>query len=306
MSMQNSIPTKPAKPTRKDWISYVLLIITWGSGFAFSKVAVSEIAPSVLIAGRVWIGAALLYAWVRFRGHQLPPLFPRPDIRWAWFVLVGASGAAIPFFLNAWAMQSLDSGLTAIILATMPLGTAFLTHYTIPGDQMTRYKISGLVLGIVGIILLVGPGALQDIGAVHSLAQLAVLTAAMLYAINAVLIHFMPETPPSVAATGMMITSGIMVLPFAVIDGWHSQIPSFAAMFSVFALGVGATGFATILYMQTIRSAGPSFLATANYFVPPFAVFVGAIFLGEVPSVLAMIALCVILLGLYFERKNLS
>jgi drug/metabolite transporter (DMT)-like permease len=306
MSDPLAISPKPRQPTRGDWIRYVVLIMTWGSAFSLSKIAVAEMPPTVLTAGRIWVGIFLLYGWMRFCGHQLPKLFPKPDIRWLWFVPIGATGAALPFILNAWALQSLDSGLTSILLATMPLSVAFLTHFTIPGDRMNGYKIGGLLLGLGGIVILMGPDSLRNLGGTTSLAQLAVLASAMLYAVNAVLIHFMPETSPSVSATGMLIIGGLIMLPFAVHDGLHMQMPPLFSLAAVFFLGFGATGFGSILYMQTIRSAGPTFMATSNYFVPPFAVFVGVLFLNEQPGLLAFVALAIISLGLFLERKGLK
>lgn len=295
---------KNLQPTRADWLRYVLLILLWSSAFGMTKAAVAELSPAIVSVFRIWIAIGLLYGWMIYRKHKLPPLFPRPDVRWLWFLPVGLTGAALPFLLNAWAMQSLDSGLVSILLATMPLSVAFLAHFTIAGDRMSFNKIAGLLLGLCGVVLLIGPSVLNGLGGPTASAQLIVLLSAMLYASNSVIIHFMPETPPSVAATGMLLVGGVCLLPFAIIDGFDAQMPSVSAMISIIALGLGATGIGSIMYMQTLRSAGPSFLATANYFVPPLAVFIGMLFLKEQPSALAFIALGVIFIGIVLERKQ--
>ncbi len=292
------------QPGRGDWIRYVVLVCLWGSAFSLSKIAIAELSPTIVAAVRIWVAIGLLYGWMIFRKHKLPQIWPRPDARWLWFLPVGITGSALPFLLNAWAMQSLDSGLVAILLATMPLSVALLTHFTIPGDQLSLGKVGGLVLGLFGIILLIGPAALHDLGGPTAIAQFAVLLSAATYAVNSVLVHFMPETPPSVAATGMLLIGGIALAPFALIDASHTPMPSLGTMVAVVALALGATGLGSILYMQTVRSAGPSFIATSNYFVPPFAVFVGVLFLGEKLSVLAFAALAIIFLGILLERKK--
>ncbi len=291
-------------PNRADWLRYCALVAMWGSAFALSKISVAEMSPAIVATGRIWVAVALLYGWMIYRKHRLPRLLPKPDVRWLWFLPVGLSGSALPFLLNAYALQVLDSGLVSILLATMPLFVAALTHFTIPEDRMTLGKIAGLLLGLFGIVLLVGPTLLQDLGGPFALAQIVVLLTAGLYALNSVLIHFMPETPPSVSATGMLLVGALVLTPFAIIDAVHSPMPSLGSLISLLFLGLAATGIGSIFYMQTIRSAGPSFLATSNYFVPPFAVFVGVLFLGESLSTMAVTALMVIFLGIIIERRN--
>ncbi|VAV87460.1 Permease of the drug/metabolite transporter (DMT) superfamily [hydrothermal vent metagenome] len=304
MSISDKPPTTPNKPKRADWLRYVILVMLWGSAFALSKVAVAELPPTIVAAARIWIAVGLIFAWMIYRKHKLPMLWPKPDARWLWFVPIGLTGAALPFLLNAWALQSLDPGLVSILLATMPLSVAFLAHFTIANDKMTARKILGLVLGLVGVVLLVGPGFLSGLGGVTVIAQLVVLFSAVLYAINSVLIHFMPETPPSVSSTMMLLVGGLVLLPFAIIDVLHTDMPSLSVLVAVFLLGLGATGIGSILYMQTIRSAGPSFMVTSNYFVSPFAIFTGALFFGEKLGGLAYLALLIIFLGLFLERKK--
>jgi len=304
MSELQNKPKNNTRPSRADWVRYAVLILLWSSAFGMTKAAVAELSPIIVSAVRIWIAIGLLYGWMLYRKHKLPLLFPKPDVRWYWFLAVGLTGSAVPFVLNAIAMQSLDSGLVSILLATMPLSVAFMTHFTIPGDHMTPGKIIGLMLGLLGVVVLIGPSALQGLGGPTTLAQLIVLISAVTYGFNSVLVHFMPETPPSVAAAGMLLVGGIALAPLAIVDGMHAEMPSMVAMVSIIVLGLGATGFGSILYMQTLRSAGPTFLATANYFVPPIAVFIGVIFLNETPSVLAFIALAIIFLGIVLERRN--
>lgn len=298
-------PSNPHRPNRGDWLRYVLLIVFWGSAFSMNRVAVTELPPSVVALARLVIGVIVLWAWMQFRGHKMPPLLPRPDIRWLWFIPVGATGAALPFILVSWSVTRIESGLVGILLATMPLGVAFLSHFFIKGGRLTWYRVAGLVLGLAGVVILLGPQSLLHMGEQPPLAQFAILAAAFCYALNAVLIHFMPDTHPSAMATGMMLIAAIMQAPLAVTDLAHvTAMPSITVWMCLIALGLICTGLASILYTQVVKSAGPNFIASANYFMPPFAVFVGMIFLHESFQVTAFIALAVILLGLYLERKS--
>ncbi|PCJ83507.1 MAG: hypothetical protein COA57_11025, partial [Flavobacteriales bacterium] len=204
--------------------------------FTLTKVAVVELSPAIVTALRIWIAIGLLYGWMVYRKHKLPPLLPKPDVRWLWLLPVGLTGSSLPFLLNAWALQSLDAGLVSILLATMPLSVAFLAHFTIAGDRMTFAKISGLLLGLFGVVLLIGPSALSGLGGPTTIAQFVILGCAMMFAVNSVLIHFMPETPPSVAATGMLLVGGLSLLPFAIYDGFQAQMPSFGVITAILVL----------------------------------------------------------------------
>lgn len=306
-SMSDPFDANPVqhKPTRADWLRYVALIVFWGSAFSLTKVSVEELPPSVVVFARLSIGVAILWLWMLFRGQRMPALLPRPDIRWLWFIPVGATGAGLPFLLISYSVQTVDSGLVGILLATMPLGVAFLSHFFVKGGQLTWYRIAGLVLGLAGVIIIMGPESLLHMGSEPPLAQLAILGAAFCYALNAILIHFMPETHSSVMATGMMLIAAIMQAPFAFADMAHvAAMPSMTVWACLIALGLISTGLASILYTQVVKSAGPNFIASANYFMPPFAVIVGMVFLHERFQVTAFVALAVILLGLYLERKS--
>lgn len=293
------------KPTRTDWLRYVALIVFWGSAFSMTKVAVVQLPPSLVVFARLSIGVAVLWAWMLIRGHKMPALLPHPDIRWLWFIPVGATGAGLPFLLISYSVQTVDSGLVGILLATMPLGVAFLSHFFVRGGQLTWYRIAGLVLGLLGVVILMGPQSLLHMGSEPPLAQLAILGAAFCYALNAILIHFMPETHTSVMATGMMLIAAIIQAPFALTDLAHvTTMPDGTVWACLIALGLVCTGLAGILYTQVVKSAGPNFIASANYFMPPFAVIVGMVFLHERFQVTAFVALGVILLGLYLERKS--
>lgn len=293
------------KPSRTDWLRYVALIVFWGSAFSMTKVAVVELPPGVVVFARLAIGVVVLWAWMRFRGQSMPSLLPRPDIRWLWFIPVGATGAGLPFLLISCSVQTVDSGLVGILLATMPLGVAFLSHFFIKGGHLTWNRIAGLVLGLLGVVILMGPESLLHMGSEPPLAQLAVLGAAFCYALNAILIHFMPETHSSVMATGMMLIAAIIQAPFAFAYMAHVAVmPSMTVWMNLVALGLVSTGLASILYTQVVKSAGPNFIASANYFMPPFAVIVGMVFLHERFQATAFVALAVILLGLFLERKS--
>lgn len=280
----------------------MLLVLTllWGSAYAFIKHAVISFSPAALIFVRISVAAILLTGWAYARGHRLPPL---NDKRWLWFAALGLFGNALPFFLISWGQQTIDSALTGILIATMPLTTIALAHIFVPGEQMNARRLAGFLLGFAGVVVLLGPVALRGLGGTGLLAQLGVLGAAICYGINAVLARLLPDTPPSLSGAGMLIMAALLALPFGVWDMVHMETAPASAWMSVLWLAIGPTAFASALLMQIARTAGPSFLATVNYMTPIAALATGLL-IGETIGWNALLALTIILGGVWLARKK--
>tara|TARA_R110002051_G_scaffold114257_1_gene186862 strand:- start:44563 stop:45423 length:861 start_codon:yes stop_codon:yes gene_type:complete len=280
----------------------MLLVLTllWGSAYAFIKHAVISFSPAALIFVRIGVAAILLTGWTYARGHRLPPL---NDKRWLWFGALGLFGNALPFFLISWGQQTIDSALTGILIATMPLTTIALAHIFVPGEQMNARRLAGFLLGFAGVVVLLGPVALRGLGGTGLFAQLGVLGAAVCYGINAVLARLLPDTPPSLSGAGMLIMAALLALPFGVWDMAQMEPAPASAWMSVLWLAIGPTAFATVLLMQIARTAGPSFLATVNYLTPIAAVVTGLL-IGETIGWNALLALTIILGGVWLARKK--
>ena len=108
-----------------DWLRLLFVAVLWGTAFILLKIAVTEIPPTTLVMGRLWIGAIALLVWMMLRGQKLPPILPKPDKRWFWFALLGFTGATAPFALVSWGQQSLDSALVGILMGLFVTNNTF-------------------------------------------------------------------------------------------------------------------------------------------------------------------------------------
>ncbi len=302
---ETSKPDTPSHHRLIDWVCMLVMILLWGTAFALLKISVTEIPPTTVVMGRLWVGALMLLIWVRIRGRSMPRLWGPMDVHWKWFALLGATGATIPFALISWGQQSMDSAMTGIFMATMPLATIALAHVFVPGEQMSLRKFAGFMLGFVGVVILMGPEILFHLGGETFVAQIAVISGALFYAVQAILARNMPPISPSVSAAGLLLCAAIFITPFGIFDAVGMSMPSTGALVSLLALGLGATGLGGILMMMVIRDAGPSFLALSNYLMPMVAVGVGMM-IGENLGLNVWVALLVILLGLALAglRRN--
>ena len=293
-------PAHPHLPSLRDWAALILLTVLWGTAFAFIKFGVQTIPPAALIFVRIGLAALLLTGWTLLRGHRLPAL---TDRRWLWFAGLGFFGNTLPFFLVSWGQQHIDSALAGILVATMPLATVAMAHVFVPGEHLTVRRLAGVVTGFAGVVLLLGPAALTDLGGADVWAQLGVVAAAVCYGINAILARLIPPTSPSVSGAGMLICGTFFALPLglASLAGTTGIEPT--AWLAVIWLAAGPTALASVVLMQVAGTAGPNFLAIANYLTPIAAMVTGLV-IGETIGWNAVAALAVILTGVWLARKK--
>ena len=278
------------------------LAAMWGSAYMFMKIGVATVAPATLVASRLVLAAAVLYAVMRARGLRLPP----PGRRWLPLVALAVLGNCLPFYLITWGQQFIDSALAGILISIMPLATMLLAHFFVAGDRMTPPRVAGFATGFAGIVVLMGPAALAGFAgsAVTALAQLAVLGGALCYAGNSVLARRTITADFLVASTAVLVAASALMVPVAlVLDHGRSMTPGAASMAAIFWLGTGPTALATLLYFQLIAAAGPTFMAIVNYLSPVVAVLAGVLLLGEHPDTTAIGGLVLILLGIALSRR---
>jgi drug/metabolite transporter (DMT)-like permease len=259
------------------------------------------VPPTTVVAGRVAIAAISLRVTLSAVRRKLPP---RGRI-WLHFLTMALVGNAVPFFLITWGQQRIDSGLAGILMAVMPLTTLVLAHFFVAGERMTGRRSLGFTLGFVGLVVLMGPDALRELGGGASdvARQAAVLCGALCYAANTIIARRLPETHPLVASAAVMLLASIVMVPAALLVAapW-SLAPRPQSVVSVVWLGVVSTAAATIVYFSLIASAGPTFLSMMNYLIPLVALGAGVAILDEEPTWWALVALVLILAGVALSQ----
>ncbi|MGA0023132.1 MAG: DMT family transporter [Burkholderiales bacterium] len=289
--------------TLNDWLLLLALAAMWGSSFMFNRIAVADLPPLTVVAGRVGVAALVLTIIVYATGRRLPP----PGRIWAPFVLIAVIGNALPFYLITWGQQVVESALAGILMAGMPLATLVLAHFLIAGEHLTRQRAAGFATGFAGIVVLMGPAALAGVGGdvLRIVSQLAVFGGALCYALQSVLTRLIIKGDVMVAAAATLIVASIIVLPVALwMDRPWQLAPGAGSLAAVAWLGVMPTALATILYFQLIRSAGPSFMSLVNYLSPSVAVFLGVALMAEHPHANAYLGLALILSGIALSQRR--
>lgn len=282
------------RPRALDFAILLVLACAWGSAFVFIKIAVDTIPPFTLVASRVVLGALVLTAVAYMKGHRLP----RDMAVWRLLLVIGFFGSGLPFVLVSWGETRIDSALAAIVVSATPLFTVILAHFFAAADKMTGAKVAGVALGFIGVVLLVGPDALQGLGG-ELLGQLAVVGAAFCYALTNIIAARAADLPLTISAAGSLIGAAVWIVPLSlVIDKPWALEPSTDSVLAALWLALVSSTLGTMLFFRLLRTTSPSFVSLNNYIIPALGVLFGAAMLSEEISVRAIIALGFILSGI--------
>jgi drug/metabolite transporter (DMT)-like permease len=274
----------------------LLLIVAgiWGASYLFIKVAVDEIEPTAMMDLRLVLAALVLVPFLMLR---LGPARAVSEIRAAGMgaFILGIANMAVPFTLIAWGEKHIDSGIAAIANASVPIFVALLAVRFRPSERVRGMRLAGVLLGLVGVGVLAG---LHPEGGWWAIAgTLAVVVASLSYAVsNLYTQHRFPATSPLVITAASSVAAALVLLPFALVQ-LPDELPSWKALASVAALGIGGTAIALIFFYRMVIAYGASRASLVTYLLPPFALVYGVVFLDEGVTLNAALGLVLILAG---------
>ena len=278
----------------KSAIMLGILAAVWGGSFFFAEIALREVPPMTIALHRVFWALPVLALIVIIKGYTIPS---SPKILGAYLVM-GALNNAIPFSLIFWGQTQIDSGLASILNATTAMFAAVIAGLLLKDEPLTRNKIVGAALGLAGVAFIMGPTALRSFNP-SNLAQLAILGATLSYAFAGVWGKTtLSGQPPLMNALGMVAGSSLLMIPIVLLtDGVPSFDLSKTVWSALLGLSILSTVLAYILYFAILRRAGAANLLLVTLLIPPFAVSLGVVFLGERMGVEAWIGFIVIAVG---------
>jgi drug/metabolite transporter (DMT)-like permease len=256
----------------------LLLASVWGASYLFIKVAVDEIAPAPMMAVRTLLAAAVLLGYV---GWRLGRSRAARELRAAWrhCLVLGLFNAALPFWLIAWGEQHIDSGLAAVVQASVPIFNALLVLRFLPHERLSATRAFGLAAGLAGVAVVTGihpeGGGMAVLGALAVVASSLAYASAGVYGQRAV-----SGTAGPVLAAGSMLTAGLILLPVALVQ-LPDAVPSLEATASVLALALLGTALAQLVLFRMLALHGSARLSLVTYLMPGFALVYGALILDE-------------------------
>lgn len=263
----------------------LLLSALWGASFLFMRIATPALGAFPTAFFRVFLGAlglmailAILRARWHFNGKFKATL------------AIGMINSGIPFAMFCIAAQYLPAGYSAMLNASTPLmgvviGAAFFQ------ERLTRDRLIGVALGVLGVGVLVGTGPVAISGGLW-LGAIACLVAAACYGLGGFVVRrWVAERgglDSRLIALGSQFGATLLLAPFML--GQVALAPTslvwddIGVWWAMLALGVACTSFAYLLYFRLVEDLGPIRPLTVTMLVPLFGVLWGALFLDETIS----------------------
>ena len=281
--------------TAYEWGLVFALSVIWGGAFFFGEVALVELPPLTVVLGRVGFAALILLVIVRLSGHKMP---------WSWrawraFAIMGLLNNFIPFSLIVWGQIHLTGGVASIFNATTPFFAVVFAHFLTQDERMSTNRVVGILAGISGVAFIVGPGVFKGFDQ-QLLAQLAIMAAAISYSFAGIYGRRFAKSPPLITATGQVTASTFLMAPVALYfdKPWTLMPLSWSTWGAIIGIASLCTALAYLIYFRILKTAGATNLMIVTLLIPPSAILLGVLFLGEVLGPQEMIGVAIIGVGL--------
>jgi drug/metabolite transporter (DMT)-like permease len=271
----------------------LLLGTLWGVPFALTKLSLETIPPVTLTAARVSLAATVLWAFVILLKRKVPR---QPTFLLRLFTQAGM-GCIIPYTFIALGQQTVDSGLTAILNSTAPLFVYLINVLWTHHERTTFSRLSGALVGVGGVVLVVGAGALLGVRG-QLIGQTAILLAAFSSAFSVIHGRRFTEVAPEVVAAGTLTCAALVLIPASMLvdEPWRIM-PSFRSLAALVANATFATALGFVLYFRLIRTVGSMSTVSTSYLKPAVSVIIGCALLSEPLTWTLAIGLIAVLFG---------
>ena len=262
------------------WLLIGILAILWGGAFFLIEVGLRSYPPITLVFMRLALAVPPMWIAMRIMGQRLPS----STRVWGLLAVVGALNCALPFTLFFWGQQYLDSGYASILNATTPLWGVLTAHFLTSDEKATSARTIGVLTGMAGIIVMVGPEAMKGLSN-NLLAQIACVISTVFYSLAAIYGRRLSQTTltPMAVATGQTVMAAVVMIPIVLLvdQPWTMSTPRLDATLAGLTLALLSTALAYTLYFRLIDRAGASNAQLVAFLMPILAVILGIAFLGE-------------------------
>ena len=276
--------------------AFAAVYVLWGSTFLFIRFAVETIPPFLMGGARFLLAGVLLYAWARLRGAA--PLTPR---QWRGAAVVGLLLMGMGNGAVVWAEQHSASSVAPLLVAASPFWSVLIEWLRPGGHRPRPAVVAGLLVGLAGVAVLIGPARLEGGGA-DLLGIAAVLAGTVAWSSGSM--YSRPADRPASPLLGTaasMLCGGAFLLVIAISAGElarfdPARVSTRSAVGFVYLLTAGSLiGFSAYVWLLGVST--PARVATYAYVNPLVAVFLGWAVGGEPVGTRMLTASAVILGG---------
>ena len=283
------------RPRARLLVAFLLVYVLWGSTYLAIRIAIGSIPPLVMGSIPFLIAGTAMWGWARLTtGATASRAEWRGSLIIGVLLLFGGNGAVI------WSEQRVPSGIAALLVAVVPLWMVLLDWLRPGGTRPRATVFVGLALGLVGLALLVGPGAFSGHGGVDPIGAGVLMLGSLSWAFGSLYSKKATRASSPILNAGIqMLGGGAALAVLSVASGELAQLHLGAiTMRSALALGYLITfgslvGYTAYLYL--LAHTTPAKASTYAYVNPVVAVFLGWAIAGEPVTALTLLAAAVIL-----------
>jgi len=287
---------------RLAWLAWVTICLVWGTTYLAIRVALETI-PVFLVAGLRWMTAGVLLTAVTLaRGRPLPPVR-----QWGALALLGFLMNVLGNGFVVWAEQYVASGLTAVIIASVPFWSVGFEALLPAGERLRGGTLLALAVGFAGIVVLVWPemSVGGQAGAAMFGGVVAIQIACAGWALGTSYARRHPSATDPVAASAIqMLASGTMLLSVATLTGeWSALHFTTRSLGALIYLTLAGSVVAYTAYLYTVAHLPLTTVSLYAYINPLIAVLLGAALLDEPLSPRIAVASLLVLGGMALLRR---
>lgn len=287
-------------------IEMLLLLVAfiWALNFSFAKIGLREIDPMSFNAMRFLLATLLMWAVVLKRRVWVPI---RREDRWN-LIILGLTGNLVYQLLFIFGLERTFSANSAVMLGTIPVWVAVVSHLSTSDEKMNRQKAIGVILAFTGVLLiLLGKPERISLSSETFVGDLLVLASAFVFGYYTVKSKGFLSYYPPLQLTTISMTVGGMSLVFAGIP-WLAKLDyaqiSWISYGTAIYSGLFSVGIAYIIWNYGLRQVGAVRTATYQNLVPVLGLILGFIILGEKLELLQYVGSAVVIAGIVQTRRK--
>ena len=279
----------------------LLLSALWGGNIVSAKIALATFAPFWTAFWRMFVGLAPVLLWAWKRGTRL---WPQPGER-RWLTYLGIL-TTVQISLVYLAVSFTSAGFASVLMNSHPIFTNFISHFFVPGDQLSWPRLIGLVaaFGGISVTFLGGPEARL---ASHPLAGNLLCTAtAALFGARTV---FTSRIVARIDYVRTVFWQTVITIPFYLataltLEPMTLQPVTWTAVAAMAYQGFISNGVCTILWIRLLRHHRPGEVAIFGSPAPIFGVTFSAIMLSEKLSPALLVGVASVAAGIFIVTRD--
>lgn len=275
----------------------ILLCLVWGSTWLAIKIGLQDSPPILSAAFRFVLACTLLLALARLRNLALIKNWRD----WKNIIIPGLFAYFLSYAFVYWGEQHINSGLAAVLFATLPFWVAIFAHLMLPNEKLNWIKTASLVIGFSGIVIIfwdnlkisgssnVLLGMLALLGSGASSAYAGVRTKRDLHHVDPVLI----------SAYQMLVGMVLLLVVGFVFEDLHRFKITQKSIGALLYLALFGSALAFVVYFYLLKTTEATKLSLIAFVTPIVALLLGWLILDEKITRHLLLGVCLVLVGIF-------